>query len=47
MGNIIANIQQRIVVVDDVPIPPMQSLTENQVEIIKKSWAIPFAKVSS
>lgn len=39
-NKLIANIQQRIIVADpdDDPIPSMQCLPENHMEIIKKSW---------
>lgn len=45
MGNIISNIQNRIIAVENIPIPEMKNLTEAQVSIIKKSWEIPAAKV--
>lgn len=45
IGNIISNIHQRIVAVEEIPIPAMKSLSEGQVNIIKKSWEIPAAKV--
>lgn len=45
MGNIISNIHQRIVAIEEIPIPPMKTLSESQVSLIKKSWEIPAAKV--
>lgn len=46
MGNIISNIQNRIIAVEYIPIPEMKNLTDCQVDIIKTTWEIPAAKVS-
>jgi hypothetical protein len=46
MGNIINSIQSRIISTEDVPIPEMRNLTDNQVKIIKSTWEIPAAKVN-
>lgn len=47
MGNIITNVHDRIVKADDIPTPKMTSLNETQISIIKRTWEIPSAKVSS
>lgn len=46
MGNIISSLHHRIVKSEDIPTPPLHSLTESQVEIVKRTWEIPAAKVS-
>lgn len=46
MGNVISSIQHRIVKSEDVPTPPLQSLSASQVEIVKRTWEIPAARVS-
>lgn len=46
MGNVVRSVQNRIVKSEEVPTPPLQSLTESQVEIVKRTWEIPAAKVS-
>lgn len=45
MGNIIQSIHHRIIKVESVPTPPLRSLTESQINIIKTTWEIPAAKV--
>ena len=46
MGNVVTNVQQ-IISGDKEPItPPLKSLTERQIEIIKRTWAIPYSKVN-
>lgn len=45
MGNKIARISSIIVGSKEIPTPEMKNLSERQIEIIKKSWAIPYAKV--
>lgn len=44
MGNVLKTIHGRIIVVEDIPTPPMRELTMNQVNIIKTTWEIPAAK---
>lgn len=46
MGNVVTNVQQ-IISGDKEPItPPLKPLTERQIEIIKRTWAIPYSKVN-
>jgi hypothetical protein len=45
MGNMVHSIQNRIIKVEAVPTPPLRSLTESQIDIIKTTWEIPAAKV--
>jgi hypothetical protein len=45
MGNIIHSIHHRIIKAEDVPTPPLRSLSEIQINIIKTTWEIPAAKV--
>lgn len=47
MGNIVNSLQNRVVTMENVPTPTMKSLTENQIKIIKSTWDIPAAKVTS
>lgn len=44
MGNILKTVQGRLIVVEDIPIPPMRDLTKNQINIIKTTWEIPAAR---
>ncbi|KAL7015517.1 hypothetical protein ACKWTF_016498 [Chironomus riparius] len=44
MGNVVTNVQQ-IISGDKEPITPiLKPLTERQIEIIKRTWAIPYSK---
>lgn len=46
MGNVITNVQQIVTGADKEPeTPPLKPLTDAQIQIIKKSWQIPYAKV--
>jgi hypothetical protein len=45
MGNMVNRIQGRIIKVEMVPTPPLRSLSESQIEIIKTTWSVPAAKV--
>ncbi|CRK86240.1 CLUMA_CG000352, isoform A [Clunio marinus] len=45
MGNIISNIQNKIIRSDEIPIPEMKNLSDDQIKIIKQTWEIPSAKI--
>lgn len=45
MGNKIANFSSIIVGKKEPPTPELKILTERQIEIIKETWAIPYANV--
>ena len=46
MGNVIANIHEIISGDKEPPTPPLKPLTDKQIEIVKKTWEIPYAKVN-
>lgn len=43
MGNVVSNVQEIFIGEKEPPTPEIKSLTDRQIELIKKSWAIPYA----
>nr|BAO18441.1 globin [Polypedilum nubifer] len=44
MGNVVSNVQEIIAANKEPPTPELKQLTQAQIDIIKRTWAVPYAK---